>query len=318
MSSVFIHESAIRRRKDFSFQSVNVQRPAGWSPEHEAGGIVQDFSKMLLRLESTNHCNFSCTFCPHPTMERPKGFMSEDLILSLIGEAGEMGFKMLDLRNFGEPLMDKRLSGFAEQARDSGFSKIYIHTNGHPLRAAKLDEWGKAGITDVNISLSPMREFAETRPGVNVDKFFKNLEKLSAENPTHMSILSADYIRTGFSSDEEEKDFLDWLGKVGIPLRTKIELHNWAVGEDTSHYACHRLWSSVTVLWDGRVALCCLDYEGDYELGNMNESSLSDLVNNELYVSIRKNHLEGMFLSKCFSCDMPKQKDVDPFNNEEI
>ena len=37
---------------------------------------------------------------------------------------------------------------------------------------------------------------------------------------------------------------------------------------------------------------------------------LKDLVNNDLYVQIRKNHADGKFLSKCASCDMPKQKDL--------
>lgn len=311
MSSVFIHESAIKRRKDFEFEQVNVKIPPRWNEERNStDGILRDFTDVLLRLESTNHCNFACTFCPHPTMVRPKGFMSEEMIYRLLDEAGEMGFKMLDLRNFGEPLMDKRLAQFAKHARSVGFSKIYIHTNGHPLRAQRLDEWGEAGITDVNLSLSPKREFAETRPDVPVEKFFTNIEKLVADKPKFMNILSVDYIRTGFSTAEEEKEFVDWLNALGIPKRIDIELHNWAVGEDTSHYACHRLWSSVTVLWDGRVALCCLDYEGDYVLGDMNEISLKELVNSETYVQIRKNHLEGKFLAKCASCDMPKQKDL--------
>jgi uncharacterized radical SAM superfamily Fe-S cluster-containing enzyme len=49
----------------------------------------------------------------------------------------------LDLRNFGEPLMDRRLADFAKHARQSGFSKIYIHTNGHPLTQKRLDDWGR-------------------------------------------------------------------------------------------------------------------------------------------------------------------------------
>jgi radical SAM protein with 4Fe4S-binding SPASM domain len=112
------------------------------------------------------------------------------------------------------------------------------------------------------------------------------------------------------STDEEEQEFLAWLKKLGIPKRIDIELHNWAVGEDTSHYRCHRLWSSVTVLWNGLVSLCCLDYDGDYILGDLNNMGLKDLINNEQYVEIRKNHAEGKFLAKCASCDMPKQKDL--------
>jgi len=105
-------------------------------------------------------------------MEREKGFMSESAIRKLIDEASDLGFKMLDLRNFGEPIMDKRLASFASYARDRGFNKIYIHTNGHLLTPKRLNEWGEGGITEVNLSLSPQREFSETRPGIPVEKYF--------------------------------------------------------------------------------------------------------------------------------------------------
>ena len=36
---------------------------------------IIDYERVLLRMESTNHCNFKCTFCPHPQMKRKKGFM---------------------------------------------------------------------------------------------------------------------------------------------------------------------------------------------------------------------------------------------------
>jgi sulfatase maturation enzyme AslB (radical SAM superfamily) len=313
MEKAFIHESALTRRKDFSFEQVTAQVPSTWRTEiAPSSGILKDFKDVLLRLESTNHCNFACSFCPHPTMVREKGFMSEATIKKLLDEAANLGFRMLDLRNFGEPIMDKRLASFAEYARDRGFSKIYIHTNGHLLNAKRLDEWGGAGITEVNLSLSPRREFAETRPGIPVEKYFKNIEDLVKSEPKYISILNVDYIRTGMSTPQEENEFEGWLRDIGIEKRVDIELHNWAVGDDKSHFLCHRIWSSITVLWNGDVSLCCLDYEGDYKLGNLGDNSsrsLLEVINSELYIEIRRNHLEGKFLSKCASCDMPLNKD---------
>ena len=311
MTSVFIHQQALSRKKNYEYEKVEAQTPPNWDIERfNPNGIVSDFSSVLLRLESTNHCNFACTFCPHPTMTREKGFMDEEMVYKMLTEAGQMGFKMLDLRNFGEPLMDKRLPDFANYARQSGFTKIYIHTNGHPLTKARLDAWGEAGITDVNLSLSPKGEFAQTRPGIPVEKFFANIEKLVDDKPEHMNILSVDYIRTGMSTPEQEKEFVDWLITLGIPKRIEIELHNWAVGEKSINLLCHRLWSSVTVLWNGLVSLCCLDYEGDYILGDLNRENLKQIVNNKLYIEIRSKHASGFFLSKCASCDMVKQKDL--------
>jgi MoaA/NifB/PqqE/SkfB family radical SAM enzyme len=313
MSKTFIHESALTRKRGYDFVNVSPKTPSSWDPERNpASGVITDFTNVLLRIESTNHCNFECTFCPHPTMEREKGFMSEATTLKLLDEASSMGFKMLDLRNFGEPIMDKRISSFARHARNKGFNKIYIHTNGHLLTPKRLNEWGEGGITEVNLSLSPKREFGVTRPGIPVEKYFKNIEDLVSAQPDYIHILNVDYIRTGLSTPEEELEFESWLNAIGIQKRIDIELHNWAVGEDREHFMCHRLWSSITVLWNGDVSLCCLDYEGDYKLGNLGDDSiesLSQVINSALYTEIRRNHLAGRFLEKCASCDMPANKD---------
>jgi MoaA/NifB/PqqE/SkfB family radical SAM enzyme len=313
LSKVFIHESAILRKRGFEFVSVAPQIPSSWDTQRSPKtGVLTDFTNVLLRLESTNHCNFACSFCPHPTMERKKGFMTESAIRNLIDEASTLGFRMLDLRNFGEPIMDKRLASFATYAKDRGFNKIYIHTNGHLLTPKRLDDWGEGGITECNLSLSPRREFGETRPGISVEKFFKNIESLVQAKPKYLHILNVDYIRTGMSNSVEEAEFEQWLKDIGIEKRMDINLHNWAVGDDREHYLCHRLWSSITVLWNGDVSLCCLDYEGDYKLGYLgdgNRESLLDVINSQQYVEIRKNHLAGKFLEKCASCDMPANKD---------
>ena len=271
--------------------------------------IIEDWSKVLIRLETTNHCNFKCSFCPHPQMVRSKGFMDDKLYYKIVDQAAELGFVKLDLRNFGEPIVDKRLGELAKYAHDKGLNKIYIHTNGFGLSERKLNQWGEGGITDVNISLSPKREFGESRPGTNVERMFSGLEKLMESESPYKDIISVDYIRTGLSTEKEEQEFMDWLKKYNLVKRIDIELHNWAEGETNYHKQCHRLWSSVTVLWDGRVTLCCLDYEGDIELGDLNTTDLKDIINNEAYQLIRKNHIEGKFLSKCASCDMVKIKD---------
>lgn len=271
---------------------------------------LNDVKNVLLRIESTNNCNFACTFCPHPQMVRTKGYMSEELFYDIINQASELGMTKLDLRNFGEPILDKRLPQLAKYASDRGFDKIYIHTNGYGISKKLVDAWGSSGIKDVNISLSPKREFSVSRPGVNVDRLFAQIESLMQSDCEWKDILSIDYIKTGMSSAEEENEFLQWVEKNNLKKRIDIELHNWAMGTTSSFMQCHRLWTSITVLWDGKVPLCCLDYEGEVQIGDLTSHKLSEIINNETYKLIRKNHLNGLFLKKCASCNMVEVKDM--------
>jgi radical SAM protein with 4Fe4S-binding SPASM domain len=273
---------------------------------------ITDFKRLLLRLETTNNCNFKCNFCPHPDMKRKKGYMDEAVYRSVIDQAASLGVEKLDLRNFGEPILDKRLGDLARYANSKGLNKIYIHTNGYGLSKKILNRWGEGGITDVNISLSPKREFGMSRPGVNVEKMFSCLERVMKSDSPWKHILSVDYLRTGISSKEEEEEFFQWLKKYNLVKRIDIDLHNWAEGTASKFKQCHRLWTSVTVLWDGQVSLCCLDYEGEINLGNVLETPLKDIINSEAYRKIRHNHTQGLFLNKCAKCDMVEIKDFGP------
>jgi radical SAM protein with 4Fe4S-binding SPASM domain len=245
-------------------------------------------------------------------MLRSKGFIDEDLYKRVIDQASQLGFKKLDLRNFGEPILDKRLPRLASYAKSKGLDKIYIHTNGYGISDKIVDSWGESGIVDVNISLSPKKEFSKTRPGINVEKLFNDIEKVMTGNSQWKHIISIDYIHTGDSTVEEEREFLEWIKRIGAQKRIDIQLHNWASGDVKTHTQCHRLWSSVTVLFDGRVSLCCLDYEGKVTLGDVRTSTLEEILNSEEYRMVRRNHINGKFLEICASCDMPTVKDSGP------
>jgi hypothetical protein len=49
------------------------------------------------------------------------------------------------------------------------------------------------------------------------------------------------------------------------------------------NYPCYRPWLTFTVLWDGRVSLCCADFDGRHILGDLNTSSIKDVWNAEPY-----------------------------------
>jgi len=52
---------------------------------------------------------------------------------------------------------------------------------------------------------------------------------------------------------------------------------------------CDYLWKSMVILIDGRVSLCCLDYDGVYTLGNVYDESIYDIWHGEKYKLYRKN-----------------------------
>ncbi len=67
---------------------------------------------------------------------------------------------------------------------------------------------------------------------------------------------------------------------------------------------CDRLWRTLTVLVNGDVALCCLDYGGKVILGNIAQTSIAEIWGNEKYRNYRRMHRDSrqQEISVCSNC----------------
>ena len=61
------------------------------------------------------------------------------------------------------------------------------------------------------------------------------------------------------------------------------------------------------MLWDGRVSLCCADFDGRTVLGDLSTSSIKEIWNAEPYRARPAAHLESGGPDICRSCDLPKK-----------
>ena len=90
-------------------------------------------------IEITTHCNMSCSFCPSPTLERPRIFMDEKLFYKIIDEIKKE--KITDTVYFhlmGEPLLHPKVFDFMEYAFNNGL-KISLVSNISFIRARRME-----------------------------------------------------------------------------------------------------------------------------------------------------------------------------------
>ena len=89
------------------------------------------------------------------------------------------------------------------------------------------------------------------------------------------------FVRQNNSADEQA--FIEHWRKVADKIHI-TDLHNWAGTlnkESDVNYPCYRPWLTFTVLWDGRVSLCCADFDGRNVLGDLNTSTIQEIWNAE-------------------------------------
>ena len=266
----------------------------------------------IVQIESTNICNAKCVFCPRDEMHRRQGIMSLGLFKKIVDECMELGITHVRVHNYGEPFVDRKLVEKVRYAKEKGIKEVGMISNGslitEPVARGMID----AGLDAINISVdaSGKEVFEATRIGLKYDTVIANIERLvrlRAESGKRRPKLILSFVRQNNSADEQA--FIEHWRKVADKIHI-TDLHNWGGTlhqQSDVNYPCYRPWLTFTVLWDGRVALCCADFDGHTILGDLNSSTIKEIWNNDLYRSVRREHLESGGPDVCRACDLPRK-----------
>jgi MoaA/NifB/PqqE/SkfB family radical SAM enzyme len=266
----------------------------------------------IVQIESTNLCNAKCVFCPRDEMHRRQGVMDMALYQKIVDECARLEITHVRVHNYGEPFLDRQLVEKVRYAKARGIREVGMISNGslitEELAAGMID----AGLDAINISVDASGKdvFERTRLNLDYDTVVQNIRTIARlkkeAGRTHPKLILS-FVRQ--HNDADEHAFIEeWRGvadKIHI-----TDLHNWAGTLNTAsdvHFPCYRLWLTFTVLWDGRVSLCCADFDGRHILGDLRTSTIAEVWNSPAYRAVRRQQLESGGPEICRSCDLPKK-----------
>ena len=266
----------------------------------------------IVQIESTNICNAKCVFCPRDDMERKQGIMEWDLYTKVVDECAALGITHVRMHNYGEALVDRGLVEKVRYAKQAGIREVGMISNGSLITDEVARGLVDAGMDAINISLDAAGKevFETTRVGLKYDKVIAGIERLlhyrDASGKRRPKLILS-FVRQNNSN--EEQAFIEQWGKRADKIHI-TDLHNWAGtlnAESDVNYPCYRPWLTLTVLWDGRVSLCCADFDGREILGDLRTHSIVEVWNNDRFREVRRAHLDHGGPSICQSCDLPKK-----------
>jgi radical SAM protein with 4Fe4S-binding SPASM domain len=98
--------------------------------------------------------------------------------------------------------------------------------------------------------------------------------------------------------DVHLKPFTDWNGEVEEINRLVSESSKSGVIDPVKEKRvgrtkCYMPWEYMSITWDGDVVPCCYDYDKKYVLGNVKDSSLSEIWNGGKMQQLRKEFISG-------------------------
>jgi len=270
--------------------------------------VVRGAFPAVVRIETTNACNARCVICPHRQMSRPVRQMEESLYTRIIDQCAENQCKEVHLHNFGEPLLDKRLEERVRYAKKKGIAKVKIFSNGSLLSAQRARGLVAAGLDEIKVSFdgATREEFEGIRQPLRFDEVVANVRGLVAIRD---ELGSAMKIGVACCSTSDREATMRALEAIADDFSFG-KVHNWASGDvatgrSTVRKPCSRLWRTFTILADGAVALCCLDYDGQSLLGRIDEqTTIRDVFDGQPYQEARRRHREARQaeLDLCAGC----------------
>lgn len=266
-------------------------------------------------VENSNLCNLSCIFCPNEAMKRKRGIISDALFRIIVDQCVKYGIPNLLIQGFGEPLLDKDYLSKVDYAKRSGIKNVHCVTNGTLLTKDIARGLIDAGLDYLNISIDAAsaqvygqihKVPGSSQPSEKFSDVVENIDNLVALKKELKS--SRPKIEVRFKDFDVNKGdlrrFIAKYRKNVEKVNIFMNIFNWPGSNINNNlpksfqllkFPCYNLWSTLYITFDGRVALCCQDYECRVELGNVANEGIMDIWRGEKLARVRAQHLAGNF-----------------------
>lgn len=291
-----------------------------YNPYLKSKLVLYDFPPEVW-IENTNCCNARCVMCPRDKHTRPLDFMDFSLFERLIKEIAKFKdmVKRVHMHNYGEPLLDRELPRRIKLAKDYGIRHVYFVTNASLLTPEKSSEIIKAGLDEFKISFygTDKKTYNETMKGLDFDSSIQNVKNFIKIRKELNSVKPKVVIQ--YLPQETNKSKSEDFTNIFRPLLDKdigdclniYSLHNFGDGReyhksDRISGICNYPWRTMIILYDGRVVICCFDYNGVQVVGDVNKSNIEKIWNNVEYKQVRDDFKRLRYdkYSVCMKCDI--------------
>lgn len=276
-------------------------------------------------IETVNACNARCPMCTIEDWDRRDGLMSDELFAKIADEIGEHRdhVKRVALYRDGEPLIDKKLAQKVRLLKERGVQKVGISTNVSLLTPDKSTALLQAGIDEVLLSIDSLKPavYEAIRARLKYDEVMFNAQRFIEIRDALKSKcrIWVRMVRQELNKDEwpEYRDF--WRARVRATDRVDYHnIHNWGgqlvgfkqIAAADTEQPCPALWSLMVIFANGDVPLCNVDYGNKYPVGNVGESSISEVWQSKEQNRRRQLHLDGKRseIPMCISCNVWSEK----------
>ena len=255
-----------------------------------------------LIIEPTNTCNLRCTFCfVTDGMTRDGGFMDFDLFKKIIDDCTDL--EHLCMHNWGEPLLHKDIFRMIEYAKNKGVNYVVMNTNGTLLTDKMINRIVNSKLDIIRFSIDGSAETFKRVRGEELENIEKNIKKLKIIKEKKRPELKMGVVFTVEEDTERDaEEYINHWEKIVDHVRLQPKLIT-SPRTEVCPEPFGKDYGKLVVLWDGRVIPCCVDYNANLMIGNIQNDTIPNLWKSEKLNILREQHLKGEFPDTCANCN---------------
>ena len=255
-------------------------------------------------------------------MTRPQGNMDKNLYEKILQEASEMSphLRLFQPFLFGEALLHPNFSEFILLARKRlPSAKIILSTNGGLLDNDKSEAILEARIDKLNVDMDGLSAATaqSIRRHIKLERVKENIERFLAlrSSKKGKTKLRISIIRMSQNRHEIE-DFTKYWKSIANQVQI-VDFNNWhGFVQDNSvsttstafDFPCRHPYEELAISWNGKASLCCLDFDLQHLVGNVNHQSIQSIWRSEELDRVRNLLERGAYslLPICRQCNASK------------
>ena len=252
-----------------------------------------DFVPHRVDIETCRQCNARCQFCPQSVSPKSRGVMPFDLFSLILSRLEGTTPEWIALNHYGEPLVYPFFRQRVEMLRERNFV-LGLYTNGTLLKDAVIDFLAEGGVYKVvfnfpsldptqwcQLMQMPEKAYWKSRRAI---EYYLTLGckiprgiAISVNGVNESQQARAQSIYEHFSAFGEVKVRLEFSNsRAGAIQNELVRISSRPANQ--VYGGCERLVQHLHISWEGKVFLCCQDYDQNVVLGDLTQESISAIM----------------------------------------
>lgn len=282
------------------------------------------FPKDML-IEVANICNHRCTFCAYTKMKRKKGIISPELVNKILVEAYKLGTREVGLYSGAEPFMCPDLETHIRSAKETGYSYVYISTNGTLCDENRLKKIISEGLDSIKFSINggDKDTYRKIHGKDDFERISKNVKFVSKykrqfNNNLHLSISFVECEENKESLKELKNQFEEFVDEIFVS-RVSNQMGQMPKYEPVKreNKICTLPFKRFHISREGYLRACCNDYQNALALEDLNQLPLKKAWISKRFKELRHRMISGKIKGTlCHNCLYGLKEKVLPVNTD--